>query len=81
MLEAQEAESDAAVRLSSAVACAAALDNSAAAIDVSACTFSVSAATLADSSAILADSEAAVRATAARAGCAGGFLHVRAGWD
>lgn len=74
VLDVTEAESEGAVILSSAVACAAALDSSAAAIDVSAATFRVSAATLADSSAILADAEAAVRATAARAGCAGGFL-------
>lgn len=78
VLEAHDTpESDAVVRLCSAVACSAALFNSSAANEDSASTFSVSAATLADSSAIFAASEAAVSATAARAGCAGGFLDMR----
>lgn len=55
-------------------ASATAFDNSAAAIADSAAIFADSAATFADSSAIFADSDAAVRATAANAGCGGGFL-------
>lgn len=82
-LETDAAASDA-TSFCAATDSAVALESSAAANDDSAASlamFAVSVATLADSSAILADSDAAVRATAARAGCGGGFLRSRKAGD